>query len=133
MTLTVTRVCGQRLADLRAHGLSWKTPSPCAAPSWGNCFRAGNAVGKFIQAGQYVAGRLRGLMVNKRAATCVPDRPTGGHASGSRDTASTASAVPSAIRRCSHAKKIIGRPYAGTRAHGLKGGMGSGPTRAPRP
>ena len=93
---------------------------------WGNYFRTGNAGYKFTQADRYVAWRLRRLMIQKRAATCTPGKPTSGHASGSRATACTASAVPSAIRRRrNHVKKIIGKPYAGKPHVRIERGMGN--------
>jgi RNA-directed DNA polymerase len=101
---------------------------------WGNYFRTGNAGGKFIQVDRYVAWRLKRLRSRSTAGTCPPGRRTSGPGNGCTGWALTNSPGRSAIRRRrNHVKKIIGKPYAGNRTYGLKGGWGNGPVQAPRP
>ena len=81
---------------------------------WGSYFRTGNAAAKFRQADDYVAWRLRRLMIKKRgrnlragqAEVWTEDWFNGHGLHRLRER--------SAIRgQRNHARKIIGKPYAG--------------------
>jgi hypothetical protein len=91
----------------------------------GNYFRTENAAVKFRRADRYLVGRLRTLMVKKRARTCTLGRPTRGQRTGSTGTGSTGFAARSAIRgQRNHARKIIGKLYAGKPHARIERGMG---------
>ena len=92
---------------------------------WGNYFRTGNAAVKFQQADRYVVSRLRKLMIRKRGRNLRPGQALAGTRTGSTGTACTGCAAPSAIRRQrNHARKIIGKPYAGKPHVRIERGMG---------
>ena len=103
---------------------------PClAGPGPGSACRVLPGYG-----GRHVRTVWAGTGEARLPGTCTLGRPIPGHKSGSTGTGSTGSAAPSAIRRQrNHARKTIGKPYAGKPHVRIERGMGKRAIMAPRP
>jgi hypothetical protein len=101
---------------------------------WGNCFRTGNADDKFGQVDDYAYRRLRKLLIRKRGRNLRAGQADQCTSDWFNEMGLYRSAEPPLSRKLrNHVKKTIGKPCAGNRTHGLKGGWGNRPATALRP